>query len=547
MNPKLKAILIDPEKYAKNFLSISAKSGNIQRFRMRAYQTRVLREMIQMEERLGFSRTLILKPRQAGISTFCSAIGSHRVMTRKGYRGLVMADKAFRTNAIFSLYKMMIEECPEGIRPEIGKLSTEELSFSRTKSWLKSETAKDKNAGRSESRLYAHLSEFAFCEYASDINEGVQNSMPMANRSMLIKETTANGRSGPGEVFFLEWEAAERKESIFKNLFISWNEIDDYMVPLSSSLVKTKEEIEIQKRKSTVTDENLAWRRLKLMEYSASSKITYFTPEERFCQDFPLDPEEAFLHSGRPVFDQLKLADIIHQADRIKKREPLEKDQQGTRMIAFLDQIEVFERPRSGELYTLGADVAEGLEEGDESTVTILNARSGIQVLTFAGKLDADMFGELLVELAKVYNNAIIVSEINAMGIATLAAIKRKMYARIWTRKDVQHSGNSKEEEKVGKWGWRTTAYTKQEALSELIKEVRDDGIIIRDVETAREMRNLNRESDGDVNLNSKDRTVALMLANMGRQQVFGDAHVARYDVEEKEKRNPSRDDSIKR
>jgi hypothetical protein len=443
----------------------------------------------------------------------------------------MLADKFARTNEVHGIYSTFVNNIPIELRPMMAKNNSDEILFDNPDtaarvlkpglgSGFKSETAQDPNAGRSGTRRWAHLTEFAFYPYANDIDEGIQNSIPLARGTRIFKESTAYGMSGVGEAFYNLWQAASSGDSIYKPFFVAWYEIDDYALPVPRGFILTKAEVELVKRCPAITNENLVWRRLKLKEYSSGSE-SIFSPEERFKQDFPSYPEEAFLSTGRPVFDLDTIKNHINHC-RNNPHPVIDVKLSKKYLAMYPTMLTVFKVPEPGKKYIIGADVAEGVETGDFSNAFIMDTDFN-QVAVFHGHLDSDIFGDVLVDLAEVYNKALIVPECNNMGISTIQAIKKRDYLRVYMRSVFEQIEDSKETLKMG---WRTTRANKQLMLSKLVSRYRDKEIKIFDINLLKEMMNCTRESDGDVELTGKDRVVAACLACVGIDQVYEPATI---------------------
>lgn len=522
--------ILDFEFYSKNVLKIKTKVDGLQPFILRDYQ----RRYVQWRKDSfpdGIIRAIVLKPRQAGFSTLEAAINIHRTVTRYNERGLVMADKFGRTSELQSIYSNYIAHIPEKIRPMIAKDNSDEVLFDNPNkelrnakpglgSGFKYETAQDAQAGRAGTRKWIHLSEHAYFPYAIQIDESVQNSVPLARGTSIVKESTANGMTGNGEAFYNLWMAAEAGESIYKPYFVAWYEIPDYSINPPPGFILNAKEIELVKLCPQITNANLAWRRLKISEYSSTSDSP-LPPDERFAQDFPSYPSEAFLSTGRPVFDMHKLKE--HTED-LKRHPPKKQDIKikQTYLSMYPQMLTVYFVPEKGMKYSIGADVALGLDIGDSSHAKILDSNHK-EVAHFHGQIDPDHFGRCLVELAKIYNNAIITPEVNNMGHTVLNAIKSMGYTRVYNREIVEELNVGNITDKIG---WVTTVKSKQTMLNALIAQYRDDEVIILDIGTINEMIKCTRESDGNVDLNGKDRVVALCLAIQGFTQIFEPAVV---------------------
>lgn len=516
--------LFDYYFYTENFLKIKTKLDGLQPLQLRLYQ-RKFREFYEAIN--GPIRLYVLKPRQAGFSTVAASFFAHPMFTEEYFTGIAMADKKGRTQAIASIYKTYLSELPPPMRPMVALNNTEQILLDNPiekdrkqrpglGSGIVFETANDPNAGRSTSRKFAHLSEAAFYRYASQIDEGVQNSIPLAPGTAVIKESTANGRAGIGKAFYEGYNAAKRGDSIYKAFFVAWYEIDDYAIEPEYGFRKTKEEIEIQRAHPVVTDANLMWRRLKILEYQNDADNTILTPAERFKQDFPLDDIEAFLSTGAPVFDAELVDRLIQRFAECPVRDLKESMQIKSHMIKmFWDRLEIYSPPRQEKQYFIGADVAEGLAIGDSSSAYIMDNEYN-QVARWHGKIDPDLFGHLLISLSIFYNRALIVPEVNNMGHTTVTTIRNEGYSKIY-RETVEDKVTK---EKVERLGWRTTEKSKQTMLNEALRLFREGDLGIKDKNLAKEMSLITREENGRVNLNGRDRVVAMCLALMGRKEM---------------------------
>ena len=184
-------------------------------------------------------------------------------------------------------------------------------------------------------------------------------------------------------------------------------------------------------------------------------------------------------------------------------------------------RLKIYHEPKDG-LYSIGADVAEGLEGGDYSTAFVLD-KDLRQCAQWKGRIDPDEFGNLLCRLGEYYNNALLAVEKNNHGHATMAAIKNKNYTNVYseTIKEQHSEGYTK------KIGWHTNAKTKMLMLDEFVGAVRDDSIELNDLELIKEMGRLNVEPNGDVVLNSMDLVVSACIALQAIKQVHGDNYSA--------------------
>lgn len=526
MNSKL-VKLKDYRYYCPKFFKIKTKLDGIRPLILRKYQ----KKFIDFYDNIsGPKRIIVVKPRQCGFSTLTSSIFSHKVFTEKLYKVLAMADQSKRTDAITDIYSTFLNQLPYALRPSIDKDNTEKITLKRSMSEIAFATALDPNAGKSEARKGAHLSENAFYRYYKEIDESVQNSIPLHDSTCIIKESTANGRAGIGRPFYLLYQAAKRGESIYKSFFVAWYEVDDYHLPVPDDFRPGKEEVEILKQYPDVTESNLMWRRLKILEYLDDEEDTMLTPEERFLQDFPLSDDSAFLHSGSPVFDSQMLGKIINELNRNKINDIKDKlNIQSCILKDYWQGLKIYSPPREGKDYYIGADCAEGLAQGDSSSCFIMD-ESYNQVARWHGKIDPDLYGHLLIALGDLYNEALLCVENNNMGHTTITTIKNEGYSRQYKKVT---EDKIKKQTSI-KYGWTTTGPSKNDMLNETIRRLRDGDIRILDIRLPEQMGDVTRGENGVVDLNGKDRVVACCLAVIARKhhQPFQSSKPARYNKE---------------
>lgn len=84
----------------------------------------------------------------------------------------------------------------------------------------------------------------------------------------------------------------------------------------------------------------------------------------------------------------------------------------------------LYEIPMPGELYSLGADPAEGNPTSDDSAFTIVNRKNDKEVASLSGKFDVDTFSQYIAEVGDYFNNAEIWVERNNHGQAILLGLR---------------------------------------------------------------------------------------------------------------------------
>jgi hypothetical protein len=193
--------------------------------------------------------------------------------------------------------------------------------------------------------------------------------------------------------------------------------------------------------------------------------------EMLFMQEYPATPEEAFISSGRPKFS----ISALKKYQTITKkpvRGYLSEDSNGS--VSFCPDekgyISIWKYPEEGRFYCIGADVAEGLVEGDYSCGVVGDSETFDIVAMWHGHIDPDLFGLELIKLGKYYNDAYLGVENNNHGLTTLSTIKRQEYWNIFFTKTYDRIADSITQ----KIGWTTSVRTKPLMIDKLAEFIRE-------------------------------------------------------------------------
>jgi hypothetical protein len=122
-------------------------------------------------------------------------------------------------------------------------------------------------------------------------------TVPDIDGTEIIIETTANGYND----FHKLWRKAESGGSEFTAVFLPWSIDPAYRAKLPDDFVMTAEETKLAELHG-LDAEQICWRR---------NKISGFSSEEYFCQEYPLVASEAFIAAS---FDSYIPADLVLRA-----------------------------------------------------------------------------------------------------------------------------------------------------------------------------------------------------------------------------------------
>jgi len=473
MDPQLKKIrerlLYEFPFYSKSALKIRTKSGDIAPLALNPAQEILQKAVDKQQKTEGKIRIIILKARQQGLSTY---VGGHlyfSVSQNKARKAMVITHHADSTRALFDMTKRYHENCPEILKPHTKYSSRRELSFDILDSSFVVATAGGDSVGRGETITNLHASELAFWpkSSATDIWNGLAQAVPNTPNTAIFIESTANGVSG---IFYDLWKGAVEGKNGYVPVFIPWFTDPDYREEVPKKFKRTPEERDLVK-KYKLDNEQLMFRRRKIAQNGI----------DLFKQEYPSFPDEAFLTTGRPVFNPDQLQQLLPDTRDIEERLALETDEWVNHSRG---ELTTFYKHDSGEQYVIGADVSMGIRNGDYSVATVLDSKKR-QVATWRGHVHPDYFATVLFQLGSYYNEAFICVENNSHGILTCTRLGKDLgYPNFYT--EVQHDKITDRE--TVKLGFTTTVKTKPLIIDQLRASMREHELELNDKVTIREM-----------------------------------------------------------
>jgi hypothetical protein len=236
------------------------------------------------------SRDLILKARQLGFSTVIQA-EMFRLYTTGAEAMITMADKQENTDKLRRMAERYYEKLPPNIPKPVRSVANASVTiYPDIGSEVQIATAGAQSSGRASSYTLVHGSEVAYWTNADWVITGALQAVPEhLPDTWVVFESTANGANG---WFYKECKAAMRGESEWKLHFYAWWWDDKYRLPLyeGETLNYTDEESALV-RKYDLSPEQIKWRRKKKRDL-----------KDRFQQEYPETPKQAFLTSGGGVF-----------------------------------------------------------------------------------------------------------------------------------------------------------------------------------------------------------------------------------------------------
>lgn len=414
-------------------------------------------------------RNIILKSRQHGFTTDEVVDTLDDCLFMKNYKALFIAHTKEIAGEIFDQkVNYAWNNLPEWLK---DRFTVENNTGMKIKLGFGDGTVSSfivSNSGRAGTNNRVHISEFAkmcrkFPERADEVITGTIPSVPLDGRIDI--EGTGEGIGGHFHKMF--WEAWERGEpqnpSQFKAHFYNWT-WDDAEIAKVPRVIPYSE-----------MEEGGTFKEYAKLHSLSPLEITYYYLKwqslnknwDMLHQEYPTTPEEAFIASGTPYFEAKRLVEYIKRAPEpikvgfisldIDKNPLFDENETG--------DCKIWEMPDPYTGYTLGGDVAEGIEGGDWSTIEVINNKTLRCAAKVRTHCPPNEYARIVYALGMMYNRALVGVEVNKDGLWVNTVLFEDLkYPNMYFREefdDVAH--------KVGrKIGFRTDQTTRPTILAEL-------------------------------------------------------------------------------
>jgi hypothetical protein len=507
-------------------------------------------------------RFIYLKARQVWVSTAFEAYLFHELAFHSGQRAKVVAHDEQAAANITGYFRQFLA----GYKPFGGLLGLSGvvknndgvIAFANN-SDVSINTARTLTTGRSFSLRYLHLSEFPFWQHAKVLMDALMQSVPDDPDTCVLIEGSANGKGG--EFYRLWREASDPKSgSVWTAIFFGWWEHPEYRRALDVPRDEFIQSLDAEERglieRYACTLEQLAWRRWCIKANCGGSV-------ESFHQEYPSNPEEAFLSSGRPRFSLVHLGRMPVIDAPFAGQLEWHTTPVGQRIVRVPSEngpLKVWKQPQQGHRYVIGVDLAEGIdrsavagravlggENPDFSVASVLDIDSGEQVAVLRGRIDPGTFADMVDLLGRWYNLAYLIPEANGPGLAFLAVLQRVHYpmGRVYHREPTPDERYSTENDTLlDKLGWKTTTVTRPQLVSALDGAIRELAIFLHDAVTVDECYSFIYKPNGKTEAQEGDHddcVIATALAVIGIRSAPPDRRLSQVARDEHSRGRPAR------
>lgn len=487
-------------------------------------------------------RVVVLKARRQGISTYTDNLMCVHAMGRAGTNSLITTHDFRSSKELFKNPKTLISEFLPDRKPlksilNMPSMTQHKITFPHAEgdSYLAIATAGNVEGGRGMSLTDLHCSEAAFYPGQGTF-AALLPTVPRAHDTMIVVETTANGRVGIGQIFFEFWSASVRGDTEFTPIFLSWL-IDptcvdhDHPAPDApkddDERLLMKEGVNIDGKLVRATLPQIAWRRMTIDSPACRGYV------EIFDQEFPATPDIAFISTGEPAFTREEMSIARNSLQPYKRVEIAAETSSGTdaRHIYCkpndVSPVLQWEPPQPNHRYYFGVDAARGKDEGDFAAIVGIDGETGHQVLRYSQRVDPEYLARLCHYIGLYYNRGMLCIELTGnLGLWCQARLRDyfhypNLYRWRGTRDDKVAPGMTAGK-RGGSYGWETTYRSRERLLITFRESILHRMCTVRDEEVVRQMDAATRKDAWErweISFGHDDVLMAFMLANVARSE----------------------------
>lgn len=481
-------------------------------------------------------RLILLKARQWGGSTATQIYMAWLQLVHKvGLNSLIVGHVKDASTEVKDMFDKLIKEYPVSMLYEMGEAYNETEPkivgvgqsgnihrIPQRNCKIKVGTAEKPNSARGGDYNLVHCTEVGLWvttdgKTPEQIVRSACSGILLKPYTMIVYESTANGT---GNFFQREYDAAKNNKSQFEALFISWFEIEQYSAPIDDINAFATKLWENRNNANAASDREESGKYLWwLWEQGATLEAinwyilerSKYTDHGDMASEYPSDDVEAFVHSGARVFDKYNVekfkkcckapkyvGDVYADGDEGEdalSNLRFKEDKQG--LLWVWSKPDVDDKEEVTDRYLVVVDIGGRGKKADWSVIVVfdrLNQMEGgkpVVVAQWYGHIDMDMLAWKAAQIAAFYDNALLVIESNTlethdkerqvdgdMSGYILNQIK-DVYSNLYARKQ---SDEEIQEGEPKKYGFHTNVATKPKIISTLVKVIREQLYVERDL-----------------------------------------------------------------
>lgn len=527
-------------------------------------------------------RLVLLKARQWGGSTTSQLYMAWLQLTQRyGLNSLIIAHQGAGSDEIKDMFDRMIKAYPLNMLHRPGERYSDNepkmvgvgksgsiFRIPQRNCKIKIGTAERPDSCRGGDYALVHLSEVGIWKETDgkkpkDIVRSACGGVLNKPGTMIVYESTANGH---GNFFHKEYvDARDNPRTQFRRLFIPWYDIDWNVIPFESDAEKEEFARNLFENRNnsnapSVREESgkyLWW----LWNLGATLEginwyiveRTKHTEHGSMAAECPSDDIEAFVNTGASIFDKYQVeqfrpacrppryvgdiyGDALDGEDSLKNLRFCQ-DHQGILWVWSLPDPSDPEEIIS-DRYLAVVDVGGRSNKADWSVIVVFDRIAMIDgdkpavVAQWRGHIDIDLLAWKAAQIAKFYDNALLVIESNTLEthdkerqvdgdqskyiLNQIKDVYDNLYARRQSEEDIRQG-------LPRKYGFHTNTATKPMIITSLIKYVREHAYVESDERTLDEFLNYERKPNGSYGAIAGEHDDLLMTRAIGLHICFNE------------------------
>lgn len=253
-------------------------------FKLNQWQKLLYDKEMELRQKTGRVRLKILKARQIWFTTYKLIDKLDKCLMYSNTNVNIVAHNREKLQEIFKRVKYMYENIPDAIEMWDWRVWKKPIpKYDNANEYYfpeKNSTIKITLDSRSWTLTDCHISEWAFIDNFQDM---LRATIPSAEQADITIETTANGMNE----FKTFWDTDDRFEDMFFPRFVDLN-----YQKQCPEWWKCMDEIQYLQDRYSLTDNQMYWYEEK-----------YRNDKDWCLQEYPSEPIDAFISSGRPFYD----------------------------------------------------------------------------------------------------------------------------------------------------------------------------------------------------------------------------------------------------
>jgi hypothetical protein len=370
-------------------------------------------------------------PRQVGKTTTSVAYLLHYILFNENVNVAILANKAATAREIMGRLQLAFEYLPKFLQQGVKEWNKGSIELANGSRALADSTSGSSVRGRSFNVVF--LDEFAFVpnNIAEAFFMSTYPTISSGKTTKVIIVSTPNGLN----LFYRMWEDAVKHKSEYKPIEIHW------------SMVPGRDE---------------EWKEQTIRNTSA----------DQFRQEFECE----FIGSTNTLIHPLKLRSLVWH-------DPIDIE----------GNLRVHKKPQPGRTYCMTVDVAEGqgLDYSVFSIIDVTEIPYRLVAVYRDNKISPFLFPTIIVQTAKLYNDAFILVEINSIGLQVSDIIHHELAYENLIKIEVKGKQGQQQtpgfKKKVA-FGIRQSPQTKMIGCTNLKTLIESDKLIVNDEQTINEL-----------------------------------------------------------